>query len=525
MLRLALTRPALPALSVSAITLAIAFTPISAYCALPAPLNEGAIRAAAVASFPDYLQLLAMPNVSLGKGEELPANADVLQKHFEKRGFKVEQIANEGKPLVIARGTVTAGKKTVLFYLHYDGQPVVPAQWAQESPWKPVLKRKGSDGKWTSVDMGELMRADFDPELRVFARAAADDKGPIMMFLASLDLMKQQGIEPAVNIKVMLDGEEEINSPGVSKAVAQHGEALKADALVILDAATHPSGRPTAMFGNRGVQTVELKVYGANAPLHSGHYGNFAPNPAFRLARLLAAMKDDNGRVTIPGYYARTKISPQEKALLANSGYDEAALRKRFGVASNDKVGSNYAESIQYPSLNIRGLSSADVGAKAANIVPKDAVAELDIRTTSEADAAYLTGLLRSFIQKQGYTLLDHEPTAEERERHPKLARMTEGLAAQAARQPMDAPIRHWVQRSLSSAYEGDGGKLQPILLRAMGGTVPTWEISAPLKLPFVLVPVVNPDNNQHAYDENLRMGHYLTGMRTMLGLLTTAMP
>lgn len=506
-------------------TAVFAFTCSAAQAALPGALNETTIRAAAVASFPDYLYFLTLPNVSLGTGEGLPANADWLQKNFEKRGFTVRQIANGGKPLVVASRPGTAGKKTVLFYLHYDGQPVVPTQWSQQSPWQPTLKLKGADGKWAAVDRALLMRPDFDPELRVFARAAADDKGPIMMLLASLDLMKQQGIEPAVNIKVMLDGEEEVNSPGIASAVAHNGELLKADALVILDAASHPSGRPTAVFGNRGGQAVSLTVFGPAAPLHSGHYGNYAPNPALRLARLLAAMKDDNGRVTIPGYYDRTVFSADDKALLANSGDDEAALRKRIGIGSIDKVGNNYAESIQYPSLNIRGMAAADVGARAANIIPKEAIAELDIRTTSESDADYLSGLVRNFIKQQGYTLIDHEPTAEERERFPKLARMTEGLASKAARQPLNAPIRHWVERSLTSAYEGDGGKLQPILLRAMGGSVPTWEISTPLKLPFVLVPVVNADNNQHAYDENLRMGNYLTGMRTMLGLITTPMP
>ncbi len=503
----------------------VLMTSSAALAALPVPLTDTSIKAAAVASFPDYLHLLTLPNISLGNGDGLPANADWLQKSFEQRGFQVQQIANNGKPMVVVSRAATAGKKTVLFYLHYDGQPVVPSQWAQQSPWQPVLKRKGADGKWAVVDMAQLMKPDFDPELRVFARAAADDKGPIMMLLASLDLMKQNAIEPAINIKVMLDGEEEINSPGIAKAVAQNVDLLKADALVILDGAAHPAGRPTAVFGNRGVQSLDLTVFGPNAPLHSGHYGNFAPNPAFRLARLLASMKDDNGRVTIPGYYARTRFSADDKALLANSGYDEVALRKRFGVGSIDKVGSNYAESIQYPSLNIRGMAAADIGAKAANIIPKDAIAEIDIRTTSEADAPYLTGLVRAHIKKQGYFLVDHEPTAEERERHPKLARLNEGLAAQAARQSLNTPIRHWVERSLASAYEGDGGKLQPILLRAMGGTVPTAEISAPLKLPFVLVPVVNPDNNQHTYDENLRMGHYLSGMRSMLGMLTTPMP
>ena len=494
----------------------------SAQSALPAPITEQAIRVAAVASFQDYLHFLTLPNVSLGSGEGLPANADWLKTALEQRGFSVTLVPNQGKPLVLASAPAAPNRKTVLFYLHFDGQPVVPAQWAQPSPWQPVLKRKDAAGKWVMVDMAQLLRPDFDPELRVFARAAADDKGPIMMFLASLDLLRKQGIEPAVNVKLLLDSEEEINSPGIAKAVEQHGDLLRADALVILDAATHPSGRPTAVFGNRGLQPVTLTVYGPNAPMHSGHYGNFVPNPAFRLVRLLAAMKDDQGRVTIPGYYNRTRFTEEERTTLANSGYDQAALRKRAGIGSNDSVGANYMESLQYPSLNIHGMAAADIGAKAASIIPKEAIAELDLRTTTESDGPYLVSLLRDFVRQKGYTLLDHAPTDEERQLYPQLARIDTGLAAQAARQPMDAPVRYWVESALTSAYEGDGGKLLPILLRAMGATVPTWEISTPLRLPFVLVPVVNPDNNQHTYDENLRMGHYLSGMRSMLGMLTT---
>lgn len=491
---------------------------------LPAPLSEQAIRAAAVASFPDYLHFLTLPNVSLGKGAGLPANADWLQQELEKRGFTVRQVRNQGKPLVLASRAAMPGKKTILFYAHFDGQPVVPAQWAQADPFQPVLKRKGADGKWAPVDMALLMRPDFDPELRVFARAAADDKGPIMMFLASLDLMRHAHLDPAVNIKLLLDSEEEINSPGIAESVAQQGELLRADALVILDAAAHPSGRPSAIFGNRGVQALTLTVYGPNAPLHSGHYGNYVPNPALRLAQLLAAMKDEQGRVTIPGYYEGSQISADEQAQLADSGYDEAALRKRVGVAGSESVAASYMESLQYPSLNVRGLAAGDVGAKAANIIPKEAVAELDLRTTTEADGPYLTGLLRNYISAKGYHLVDQAPTDEERQRYPKLARLSADLPSRAARQPMDAPVRRWVESALTSAFQDQAGGLQPILLRAMGATVPTWEISAPLKLPFVLVPVVNPDNNQHAYDENLRMGHYLTGMRTMLGMLTTPM-
>lgn len=484
--------------------------------------NEPLIRQAAAASFPDYLSFLAIPSDALAEGDHMEKNAQWLQAALRKRGFTVRRVPNNGHPILFADHASSPAKKTVLFYMHFDGQPVNPAQWSQPSPWQPVLKKQGADGKWAIVGMEQLLRPDFDAELRVFARAASDDKGPILMFLAALDLMKQQGEEPAVNVKLILDSEEEIGSPGIGKAIAAERDFLRADLLVIHDGPAHASGRPTAVFGNRGAQSLTLTVFGPKAPLHSGHYGNYVPNPALNLARLLAAMKDAQGRVTIPGYYSRTQISAEDKAVLADVGDDEAALRRRVGIAAVDQVAPSYLESLQYPSLNIRGMAAGGVGKQAANIVPKEAVAELDVRTTTDADGAYLAGLIRQFIERQGYALLDHEPNDEERARFPLIARLQAGQPSEAARQPMDAPVRRWVERALRTAHQGVPDMQRPVLLRASGGTVPTHEIVAPLKIPFVLVCVVNADNSQHAYDENLRMGNYVSGMRSMLGLLTT---
>jgi acetylornithine deacetylase/succinyl-diaminopimelate desuccinylase-like protein len=487
--------------------------------------DEAQIRTAAVASFPDYLDFLTLPNDALAQGDGLKKNAAWLQAALKKRGFVTREVPNNGHPIVLASYPGTPAKKTVLFYLHFDGQPVTPSQWSQPSPWQPVLKKKTADGLWTAVDMQQLMRPDFDPELRVFARASSDDKGPIMMFLAALDLMRAQGIAPAVNIKLLLDSEEEINSPGIGAAIKENAAFLGADALVIHDGPAHASGRPTAVFGNRGVQTLTLTVFGPKAPLHSGHYGNYVPNPAFNLARLVASMKDDQGRVTIPGYYSHVRISADDKQVLASAGDDEAAIRRRVGIAAPEQVGSNYQESLQYPSLNIRGMSAGGVGTLAANIIPKEAIAEIDVRTTADSNATYLTGLIRTYVAQRGYTLLDHAPTDAERQRYPLIARLQEGLPADAALQPMNTPMRRWVESALAAAHNEEGAGGVPVLIRAQGGTVPTEEIVAPLKVPFVLVSVVNSDNNQHAYDENLRMGNYLSGMRSMLGLLTTPFP
>ncbi len=491
---------------------------ISAHAALPDGFDESSIRRAAVGVFPDYFDLLAMPSDSI-KPEDIQKNAAWLVKAFEKRGFKAKELDNKGKPLVFAAYEGNKGKRpTILFYIHFDSQPVVPSQWSQKDPWVPVVKRRGADGKWAEVDKSELFRPDFDPELRVFARASADDKGPIAMFLASFDLLRERKQLPAVDVKVLLDSEEEANSAGIPAVVAANQALLKADALVVFDAAEHASGRPTILFGNRGVEPLTLTVYGPKVPLHSGHYGNYAPNPAQRLARLLAGMKDDDGRVTIPGYYDKTKFTDADRKAMSEVPDDEAALKKRLGIAQPDKVGANYQEALQYPTLNIRGMAAGGVGDKVATIIPSQAVAELDLRTTVEAEGPYLAGLVKGYVESQGYFLIDHEPTDEERAAHAKLAQLKIGKSDEGARQDMESAIGRWAAKALQASSDQS-----PVRLRQMGGTVPTADIVGPMKLPFLLVPTVNADDNQHTYDENLRMGQFLTGMRSMLGLLLTA--
>lgn len=398
---------------------------------------------------------------------------------------------------------------------------MIPEQWSQDSPFRPVVKRRGPDGAWRAVPTVELLRPDFDPELRVFARSASDDKGPIVMLLASLELLRAQGLEPAVNVKVLLDSEEEAGSPGMDAVVAAHRAALAADALVLVDGPVHPSGRPTLVFGNRGIAQATLTVFGPRAPLHSGHYGNWVPNPAQRLATLLASMKGDDGCVTVDGWYARTSLTEADRTLLAAVPDDEAAMRRTLGIAEPDRVGATYQESLQQPSLNVRGLSSAATGAKAANVLPHEAVAELDLRTTPEADGAWLVGLLRAHVEKQGWRLVDGDPTDEERARFPKLARLAVRRAEPAARQAYDSPVGRWATAALEAAFDGS----TPVRIRMMGGTVPTDAIVGPLGTPFVILPLVNGDNNQHAFDENLRTGNFLSGTRALAGLLRTPFP
>jgi acetylornithine deacetylase/succinyl-diaminopimelate desuccinylase-like protein len=504
-------------------TLAFACGVLSA-CAVhaqSAPSNEVVLKSTQ-GSFKEYFELLSMPNDAVIPAD-IVKNAAWLEAAFAKRGFVTRQLPNAGKPLVYAEyPKQVAGAKTVLFYMHFDGQPVLPEQWAQKSPWQPVVKQRNAAGAWEIVATEKLLADKLDPELRVFARAASDDKGPIMMFLASFDALKASGLEPGINVKVLLDSEEEKGSINIGKVATEHKALLRADGILIHDGPMHASAKPTLVFGNRGNTTVTLTVYGPKSPLHSGHYGNYVPNPAQRLASLLASMKDDDGRVTIAGYYDRVKFTEAERKILAEVDDNEAALKKRVGIAKPDAVGRNYQEALQYPSLNIRGMAAAAIGDKAANIVPNKAIAELDLRTTPEAGPELLYGLIEGHIKSKGWYLAKGEPTDAERATYDKIASLSIGRGSRAARTPIDSPLGAWVNGALAQAASRDGAPASLVRIRMMGGSVPTDKLVDALDIPFVIVPLVNGDNNQHSYDENMRIGNYVNGVRVFTCLLRT---
>jgi len=476
-------------------------------------------------NFPEFLDFLAIDNVA-AVPQDIRRNAAYLEQSFRRRGFEVRLLDNPaGRPAVFARlPGAPAGTPTLLFYIHFDGQPVIPAEWSQPSPFEPVVKRRDAAGQWQIVPRKTLFDSPLDPELRVFARSASDDKAPILMLLTAIDVLTSQGKRPAIDVKLILDGEEEISSPSLEGMVQANRELFAADAFVILDGPLHDSGRPTLAFGNRGIAQATLTVYGPRDPVHSGHFGNYVPNPAQRLAALLASMKDDDGRIVIPGYYDGVELSPADRQVLASTGDDDVALRKRLGIAQADKVGGNYREATQYPSLNVRGMASAGVGDEAANIVPSEAVAELDLRTTPETDGRRLYGLIRQHIEKRGYHLVEGAPTDDERARFDKLASFRLGEVQAAVRTSMDSTVGRWAIAAQKAPTAADPGA-EPVRIRMMGGTVPTDVLVDALGLPFVLAPTVNADNNQHARDENLRIGNFISGTETIYRLLTTPYP
>lgn len=459
---------------------------------------------------------VAIPNDALNP-DDIDDNILWLRNKFNARGFNTSILETEGLPLFFAALPMDDSKPTILFYMHFDGQSVDRSKWDQKNPYDLTLKSK-VDGQWRKAPFTDL-DSDINYEWRLFGRSASDDKGPIVMLLNTIDLLKENNINLPFNVKVILDSEEEKSSAPLPNAVKTYRDLLEADFLIINDGPVHPSGLPTVVYGCRGITTMSLTTFGPINPQHSGHYGNYAPNPGFILSQLLASLKDRDGKVMVPGYYDGIVLDQATQDILKSVPDNDAEIKERLQFKSADKVGSFYQESLQYPSLNIRGLGSGWVGAEARTIVPATATAELDLRLVPESDGKRLKKLVTDFIRNQGFHITDTIPSKEERLKHDKIIMVSEGSVTNAFRTDLNNPYGTHIVNTLKDTYEKD-----VVQIRIMGGTVPIAPFVNELQIPAFLVPMVNPDNNQHSPNENLRIGQIAYGIQTYYALLSTAL-
>lgn len=461
-----------------------------------------------------FRTFLAIPNVGDSRAD-LDRNSMWCRARLEALGFKTQLLETSAVPLVLATRTINPQQPTVAFYLHIDGQAVDPSKWDQQSPWKAELK-KNVNGKWQSLTWDKLQDPDIDT-YRIFARSSSDDKGPFIMLTTALRILEQQKKFPAFNIKVILDFEEESSSPGLPEAVANYKKELTADALLILDGPMHASGEPTLVFGNRGISSLTLTTYGPETPQHSGHYGNYIPNPALRLSQILASMKDAQGRVVIPGFYDGIRIDAKTQNVLEAVPNEAPAIKQRTKIGSVDAVGRTYQESLQYPSLNIRGLQSGWVGKEKRTIIPATATAEIDVRLVLESQPEKLIASIQQHIEALGYTVLDQDPTDTQKMKYEKILKMVAKVHYPAFRTPVYAPAGVWLSKALEKYYEK-----APVKIRTSGGSVPISPFVNQLGVPAIGLPTVNIDNNQHSPNENLQLKNYFEGIETLLTVLTT---
>lgn len=466
----------------------------------------------AIDELTDYVSL---PNDAVNPAD-ITKNMAWTEKAFEKRGFQTRVLKTASLPLLLAEKTYPGARQTVLFYFHLDGQPVRASEWQQKDPFVAVLKARTSTGEFKELPTDQP-RAAINDDWRLFARSTSDDKGPIIMMLKALDIVQAEQKTPPFNVKIIIDTEEEKGSGGLKSALEAYKDKLRADYMIVMDGPMHASNRPTLTFGCRGSAGFTMTTYGAITQQHSGHFGNYSPNPAFRLARLIASMKDEQGRVLIPGFYDGITFDAATKKIMAAVPDNKADINKNLLIAEEEKVGNNYQESLQYPSLNVRGMKAAVVGKGSGTIIPEEAVATFDIRLVPETDGKRMVELVRKHIEKQGYTVLDHVPTPDERLKYAQIVYFEGNAGTPAFRTNISEPMGVWLRKAVSSSFGQE-----PVVIRIMGGTVPVVPFIQALNIPAIIVPLVNMDNNQHSPNENLRLGNLRTGIKTCLAILTT---
>src|SRR5438034_5179682 len=321
-----------------------------------------------------FLELLRRNTVSQNP-HGVRAGGEWLAALMKSRGLDARVLDTGGGPAVFGERRMPGATRTVLVYCHYDTKPAPLAEWSQPSPFEPVFRRIGEADDAVPVPF-ERLAAENLLDWRVYARGASDDKGPIWSHLEALALMDELALSPRVNVKFIFDGEEEIGSPFFGPLTEKHRELLGADLVLVTDGPKHASGRPTVMFGARGVLKFELTLESARRDLHSGNFA--VPNPNWRLAGLLSSMAAPDGTPLIEGFEDGV-IPPAlaERELLRRYPLDLPPLAPGPGVA----LPRDYLERMMFhPTLTIRGLHSGFVGAEANTIIPHRTTVAIDIR-------------------------------------------------------------------------------------------------------------------------------------------------
>lgn len=440
----------------------------------------------------------------------LAAAADLLVKRLKERGFEAMKwtVGAGSAPLVFGRLNGSAAKRTVVFYAHYDGQPVTPSQWDSD-PFIPTM-RSGPPGSGAHDIDWATLHPPFEPEWRLFGRAVADDKASIEALLAAFDALRAAGRKPSVNIKVVWEGEEEAGSPHLAQMLRDHRALLGSDLWLIGDAPVHQSGQAMLYFGARGIVALRITVYGPVKALHDGHYGNWVPNPAAMAAQLIAQMRAEDGTILIPGLEEQVRpLTPEERAAIARLPNIDATLKREFGIGSSEGQ-EGLAASLMRPALNVRGLRAGQVGDASASAIPTDAEISIDFRLVPDQTPQRVRAAVEHFLQSKGWTLVASAPDEATRLAHARLVRLEWEPGYPALRSSVSTPAARAVIATASAA-----ARAPVAVMPMMGASVPLYLFAEIFQEPVIGLPIVNYDDNQHAANENLRLGNLWDGIQT----------
>jgi acetylornithine deacetylase/succinyl-diaminopimelate desuccinylase-like protein len=469
----------------------------------------------------DFAELLSYRNRAFTP--EIREAALYIRDQMRAVGVPTELVEIEGaSPLVLGRLDVPGASRTLGIYVHYDGQPTDPSNWTHD-PFEPTLYTAAMEAGGRPIEMPADGQA-VDPEWRLYARSAGDDKAPIAAILPVLRSFADASVTPTSNLVFMFDGEEEAGSRNLREYMEMSEEVIgDIDIWLFFDGPAHPSGRPQLTFGVRGASGMEVTVYGATRNLHSGHYGNWAPDTGNVLARLLASMKDDDGRVLIEGWYDTfDPIGPEEQAALEAMPEWDEELKRELGLVRTEGEPESLPERLLVPALNVRGITSGNTGSLARNVIPNTAVASLGIRMVKGNSAPQLRELIVRHIEAQGFHVVEEDPDMETRLRYPRIAKVTGGQGGSvASRTSMADPFAQSIVAAANAAADRAFGQGALVVAPGMGGTLPLFLFTEVAGKPAVVVPVANHDNNQHAPDENLRIANLWYAVDLYAALMT----
>jgi acetylornithine deacetylase/succinyl-diaminopimelate desuccinylase-like protein len=450
----------------------------------------------------EFVSLLAIPNHA-GDTADIERNVQAISAMLQARGVQVRQLQVPGaSPVVFGELRSAGATRTIGIYAHYDGQPVDPAQW-QHPAFSPVLLGpSGNIVDWQSQEH-------FDPQARLYARSTSDDKAPIEATMAALDALRSAQVTPSVNLKFFFEGEEEAGSPHLAEIIAKNPEALAADAWLLCDGPVHQSGRMQVDFGSRGDIDLEMTVYGPARPLHSGHYGNWAPNPIVLLTHLLDSMRDADAHILIPGFYDDVRpLTPGERRMLAQTPAADEQLKQELAIAQPEGDGAKLAEQILKPAINVHGIQAGHVGEQAANVISTEARASFDIRLVPDQTPEGVRQEIEQHIERQGFFIVRQTPDLATRRAHARVVKLEWGSGYPAYRASVDNPMAQAVVRTIEAAT---GGPIIQVV--SLGGSVPMYLFEGKEQRPVIGVPIANADNNQHAANENLRLQNLWDGI------------
>ena len=421
--------------------------------------------------------LLAIPSISAlpEHAGDVRACAEWCSAEMTRIGLQnVALIETPGNPVVYGDWLGAAGAPTILFYGHYDVQPVDPLNLWESPPFEATIR----DGE-------------------IYARGAADDKGQVFMHLKAIEAHLTQNGRLPVNIKLILEGEEEVGSAHLDDFIRAHKDKLAADVVVISDSAMFARGVPSICYGLRGLVYFQIDLRGSATDLHSGSFGGALANPGFVLAQMIAAMKDRSGRIKIPGFYDDVReLTAEERAAWASLPFNEKHYRRDFGIPKlHGETGFTTLERTwARPTLEVNGLLSGFTGAGAKTVLPAVSMAKISMRLVPDQDPAKIADLFQKYVE-------DIAPKTVE----VTVTRMHGGKPWMTS---FDNPFVQAAGRAIEKGF----GRA-PIFTRE-GGSIPVVStFQEELGLPSVLFGVGLPDENAHAPNEKLDLGNFHNGI------------